>query len=169
MILEDLGVEKKSFIELQELAKEDIFTAHDSMEKTIKLMKAHSLGKSYGLSFIIEWFRKLGLGFKHEKNVRALQDPFLDRLIHYAKNHVLRDIKHGARIPIPESYLLVGVADEGPAYEAAGMENVFSLTKGQIYGMCRIITLGFALVINPLELPACIQDSPDSEPIYLKG
>ncbi|OSX65461.1 hypothetical protein POSPLADRAFT_1134844 [Postia placenta MAD-698-R-SB12] len=149
MILEDLGVEKKSFIELQELAKEDIFTAHDSMEKTIKLMKAHSLGKSYGLSFIIEWFRKLGLGFKHEKNVRALQDPFLDRLIHYAKNHVLRDIKHGARIPIPESYLLVGVADEGPAYEAAGMENVFSLTKGQIY--------------------ACIQDSPDSEPIYLKG
>jgi RNA-dependent RNA polymerase len=58
-------------------------------------------------------------------------------------NDVLRDIKHSARIPIPESYLLVGVADEGPAYKKAGLTNVYILPEGNIFGVFRRNCHGF--------------------------
>lgn len=134
MILEDRGVDKNAFIELQESTKRDIHTASDSMELFYRLLRAHKLGTSFALDFIIRRLRMIGMGFKHEKNVTVLKNPFIDRLIHFAKNHVLRDVKHGARIPIPDSYLLVGVADEGPAYEAEGVENVYCLAKNEIFG-----------------------------------
>jgi RNA-dependent RNA polymerase len=63
-----------------------------------------------------------------------MDNPFFSQLRQVAKNDVLRDIKHSARIPVPDSYLLVGVADEGPAYEAAGDTNIFKLQESQIYG-----------------------------------
>lgn len=48
---------------------------------------------------------------------------------------ILREIKHGARIPVPDSYLLVGVADEGPAYVGKpGYEKVHCLSEHEIYG-----------------------------------
>lgn len=65
-----------------------------------------------------------------------LNNPFFERALQFAKNHVLRDIKHGARIPIPDGHHLVGVADEGPAYKAAGHENVYCLPESHIYGEC---------------------------------
>lgn len=134
MIMEDRGVDKTAFIELQERTKTDIHTASDSMELFYRLLRSHKLGQAFGLDFIILRLRTIGMGFKHEKNVTVLRDPFIDRLIHFAKNHVLRDVKHGARIPIPESYLLVGLADEGPAYEAEGVENVYALKENEIFG-----------------------------------
>ncbi|KZT71262.1 RdRP-domain-containing protein [Daedalea quercina L-15889] len=149
MLMEDRGVDKKAFLDLQERTKREIYTASDSMELFVRLLKAHKLGQSFGLDFIIQGLRMIGMGFKHEKHVAMLQDPFISRLIHIAKNHVLRDVKHGARIPIPDSYLLVGVADEGPAYEQDGVENVYTLKKGEIF--------------------ACIQHPDDPEPTYIKG
>jgi RNA-dependent RNA polymerase len=47
---------------------------------------------------------------------------------------IMRDIKHSARILVPDSHLLVGIADEGPAYVNAGFENVYCLAPGFIYG-----------------------------------
>jgi len=149
MLLEDRGVDKQVFMALQERAKTEIHTASDSMERLVGLLKAHKLATSFGIDFIVRGLRSIGMGFKHEKNDNVLQDPFIDRLIHFAKNHVLRYITHGARIPIPDSYLLVGVADEGPAYEKEGVENVYSLKEGQIY--------------------ACIQYPDDPEPTYIRG
>ncbi|KAH9843166.1 RdRP-domain-containing protein [Rhodofomes roseus] len=148
-LLEDRGVEKPVFVTLQERTKMEIHTASDSMERFVGLLKAHKLGTSFGLDFIVRGLRSIGMGFKHERNVKVLQDPFIDRLIHFAKNHVLRDVKHGARIPIPDSHLLVGVADEGPAYEQEGVNNVYSLKDGEIF--------------------ACIQHSEDDQPTYIKG
>lgn len=134
MIMEDRGVDKNAFIELQERTKTDIHTASDSMELFYRLLKVHKLGQAFGLDYIIRRLRTIGMGFKHEKDVTVLKDPFIDRLIHFAKNDVLRDVKHGARIPIPDSYLLVGIADEGPAYEAEGVENVYTLKENEIFG-----------------------------------
>lgn len=134
MIMEDRGVDKNAFIELQERTKTDIHTASDSMELFYRLLKVHKLGQAFGLDYIIRSLRTIGMGFKHEKDVTVLKDPFIDRLIHFAKNDVLRDVKHGARIPIPDSYLLVGIADEGPAYEAEGVENVYTLKENEIFG-----------------------------------
>ena len=135
MILEDRGVEKQAFLNLQNKAKEAIFTAGDSITNTVRLLRAHRLGMSYRLSFILQGLQRIGMGMQREDAVKHMQDDFIERLIHYGKTHVLRDIKHSARIPIPESYLLVGVADEGPAYQAEGCENVLILQEGQIYGM----------------------------------
>ncbi|KAL6305270.1 RdRP-domain-containing protein [Sparassis latifolia] len=149
MIMEDRGVEKSAFVDLLEKAKAEVYTASDSLTRCIALLKAQSLGPGYRLSFILQCLKAIGMGLEHEKDVQVLDDPFIERLIHYAKNHVLRGMKHAARVPLPESYLLVGVADEGPAYEADGRENVFKLGEGEIF--------------------ACIQGPDDPEPNYLKG
>jgi len=51
--------------------------------------------------------------------------PFLERVLSFCANHVLRNLKYRARIPIPGSWMLVGVADE---YDL--------LQEGEIYGEC---------------------------------
>ncbi|KZT06990.1 RdRP-domain-containing protein [Laetiporus sulphureus 93-53] len=149
MILEDRGVDKKTFLKLQETAKTAVYTATDSIANAIDFLRDHQLGAAFRLPYILESLEKLGMGFGIEGPERTIDDPFIDRLIQYSKNHVLRDIRHGARILIPDSYKLVGVADEGPAYQQEGVENVFCLSPGQIY--------------------ACIQDRDDEAPRYLKG
>ena len=135
MILEDRGVDKSVFITLQERAVAAIVTAVDSVENTVSLLKTHNLGMSFGLPWILQGLRAAGMGMEAEKLAWSLNGTFLHSLIAYAQNHVLRDMKHNARIPIPDSYLLVGIADEGPRYEEEGVENVFCLKEGQIYGM----------------------------------
>ncbi|KAH8099527.1 RdRP-domain-containing protein [Cristinia sonorae] len=134
MILEDRGVEKAHLVKLQDEAIKDIHTARDSLGNASQLLKAHALGRSYNLHYIIQGLRALGMGTDSENDIKhVLSDVFIDRLITFGMNSVLRDIKHKARIPIPNSYHLVGVADEGPAYEAEGKRNVFKLKEGEIF------------------------------------
>ncbi|TBU35633.1 RdRP-domain-containing protein [Dichomitus squalens] len=150
MILEDRGVDKEVFQKLQDKAVEAVVTASDSIDGTVTLLKTHNIGLSLGLPYILRGLKAIGMGMK-EKEVTAgtLNDTFLYSLIGYAQAHILRDMKHSARIPIPDSYLLVGLADEGPAYEAEGVQNVFCLKENQIF--------------------ACVQNETDDEPTYLQG
>ena len=135
MILEDRGVEKTHLVKLQDDAVKDIHTASDSLEQASRLLKAHSLGRGFGLHYTLQGLRAVGMGTQYQIGIKhVLADVFIDRLISFAKNAVLRDIKHKARIPIPDSYHLVGVADEGPAYELEGRKNVFKLSEGEIFG-----------------------------------
>ena len=71
---------------------------------------------------------------RNERARHTLDNEFIRRLLKFAQTHILREIKHEARIPIKEAHQLVGVVDEGPAYEAAGVENVYCLPEGRIYG-----------------------------------
>lgn len=135
MILEDRGVKKQSFMSLQNAAVKNTRTIHDSLVQFRHLLKFHTLGTSYRLSFIIERLIGLGLEINTEDPEKRLDNAFLARLRDFAMTHVLRDIKHSARIPIPNSYLLVGVADEGPAYVEKGYENVYTLQEGKIFGL----------------------------------
>jgi RNA-dependent RNA polymerase len=134
MVLEDRGVKKYSFMALQDMAVADARTIDDSLLQFQRVLKAHSLGGGFRLDFILDQLMKLGLDLKSRDPEQTLDNVFLGRVRHFAMTHVLRDIKHGARIPIPNSWLLVGVADEGPAYVNAGYENVYVLKKGKIYG-----------------------------------
>lgn len=72
-------------------------------------------------------------------------------MVRDSMNHSLREMKFKARIPVPRSYQLVGVADEGHAYikEGARPDKVFTLGEKQIH--------------------VCVQESTDKEPEYLKG
>jgi RNA-dependent RNA polymerase len=138
MALEDRGVDKETFIKLQEEAKANIYLASDSLEQLSSLLAKHSLGGKFRLAFILEQLSKLGLDFKDnkEKKKKAIGGAFFERLLRYSMNHSLREVKFKARIPVPESYQLVGVADEGQAYIKEGVkaEDVFTLGPGRIYG-----------------------------------
>jgi RNA-dependent RNA polymerase len=127
-------VKKESFMALQEMAVADARTIDDSLVQFRHILKAHSLGGGFRLDFILDRLMKLGLDLKSRNPEQRLDNAFLGRVRHFAMTHVLRDIKHGTRIPIPKSWLLVGVADEGPAYVNAGYENIYVLPKGKIYG-----------------------------------
>jgi RNA-dependent RNA polymerase len=138
MLLEDRGVRKESFIDLQEDAKAKIFLAEDSLTTFRELLKSHSLGNMFRVTFILEQLYLLGLDFKNNVNQRkrAIESDFLGRLLRCSMGHALREVKFRARIPVPNSYQLVGVADEGQAYirEGADPGDVFTLPEGHIYG-----------------------------------
>ena len=145
MILEDRGVTKEAFLELQDKAVATINMSSDKILECRKLFREHSFGTSFGLSYIWQFLAVLDVGTQYERTNYTLQDPFFERLIQYAKNDVLRSIKHNARIPLPESWLLVGVADEGVAYVAEGCENVHTLEKGEIYGTLKHFVIVYGI------------------------
>jgi RNA-dependent RNA polymerase len=134
MILEDRGVRPEAFMALQETAIAQARTIDDSIEQFRTILRDHSLGKGYHLDSTLGKLESIGLDLKYIHGRQPIDEPFLTRVRRSAMNHVLRDVKHSARIPVRNSWLLVGVADEGPAYVAEGKENVFCLSAGKIYG-----------------------------------
>ena len=136
MLLEDVGARKESLLDLQRLAVKRARTIDDSISQFNDVLASHNLGSGYRLRHTMGRLQdRYNLDFKSESpRTIAMDNPFFVQLRQIAMNDVLRDIKHSARIPVPDSYLLVGVADEGPAYEAAGHKDVFKLQESQIYG-----------------------------------
>ncbi|KAK0501877.1 RNA-dependent RNA polymerase [Armillaria luteobubalina] len=125
MILEDKQVRKDSLQELQDNAVTDIVTIDDSIKDFNSILKAHSLGSQYRLSYILDKISTLGFDIQ-QGHTPSINTPFLKQIHQVAKIDVL--------IPIPGSYLLVGIPDEGPAFEQSGYENVFTLKENEIYG-----------------------------------
>lgn len=112
MILETLGVPAKVFIKLQDEAVREVEEATQTLAKCSKFLDAHGIGTSYRLSSVMLNLHKLKVGLQFEAGASLnLNDPFLDRAIEFAANHVLRVMKHKARIPVKGSYTLVGVVD----------------------------------------------------------
>ena len=136
MTLEDRGIERDTFMGLQEKAKADIYLARDSLNNFLKLLENHGLGFKFHLSFILEQLIKLKLDFKDSTDKKAIKSSFFERLLRFSLHHSLREVKFKARIPVPDSYQLVGVADEGRAYIQEGLDedHVFTLKPGTIYG-----------------------------------
>src|ERR1700759_1665723 len=106
MILEDRGVSKEAFIELQELAKRDVYTACDSLADFRKLLKANNLGNKFHVAFILEQLSLLGLDLTDRDGKKVIGNALFGRLLRYAINDTLRKMKHRARIPVPNSYQL---------------------------------------------------------------
>jgi RNA-dependent RNA polymerase len=125
------------------MAVADARMVDDSLEQFRKVLTSHSLGTKFRLSSLMKRLIDLGIDI-HDGQEAILRDPFHARLRRVAMNHILRDIKHHARIPLPRSHQLVGIADEGPAYVAAGYQNVFTLQDGQVYGQ-RPLVLAFTI------------------------
>jgi RNA-dependent RNA polymerase len=136
MLLEDVGARKDSFLGLLRKAVERARTIDDSILQFNDVLKSHNLGSGYRLRQTMGRLQdRYNLDFKSAgPRTISMDNPFFAQLRQIAMNDVLRDIKHSAKIPVPDSYLLVGVADEGPAYEAAGYKDVFKLQESQIYG-----------------------------------
>ena len=140
MALEDLGVKQKAFVDLQEEAKACIYLASGSLSVFVGLLRSQSLGGQFHLAFVLEHLVKLGLDLRDHPGGRdAIGSAFLGRLVRDSMNHSLREMKFKARIPVPRSYQLVGVADEGRAYIKEGVQpdQVFTLGEKEIYGATR--------------------------------
>jgi RNA-dependent RNA polymerase len=171
MALDNRGVKTQAFVDLQEEAKASIYLSSSSLEEFRKQLVKHGLGSKFHLAFILEQLNKLGLDFKesYQKKRKAIRSAFFERLLRYAMNHSLREVKYKARIPIPNSYQLVGVADEGRAYinEGANEGDVYTLKEGFIYGM---FLRRFAVILShTYDAIVCVQESAHEPPIYLKG
>ncbi|KAG1741976.1 RNA dependent RNA polymerase-domain-containing protein [Suillus lakei] len=148
-VLEDRGASKDTFLELQQKVVAEARTAHDSVDLYAALLESHGLSLSFRLASTMRKLNTLGLELNPTHLQRNIDTPFLAQLRACAINHVLRAVKHDARIPIPNSYMLMGVTDEGPAYEKKGYSNVFKLPPGKIY--------------------ACVHKPGENEPMWLHG
>ena len=104
MVLEGLGVRYEVFKRLQDAAVRDVNEATKSLKKAAKTLDKFGLGVSYRLSSMLHHLAKLDI-------TPSIMDDFYDRVIEITIHHVLRDLKHHARIPVDEGYTLVGVAD----------------------------------------------------------
>jgi RNA-dependent RNA polymerase len=136
MILEDRGIRKETFLELQNRAVSQTLLAYGSLEQLYTFMHTYSFCTAHKLA---KTLRKLAdtynLHLDRTEPRRCLADPFLGSVAHTIVNSVLRDIKHRARIRVPDSWALVGVADEGVTYEKTpGYEGIFTLSQGEVYG-----------------------------------
>ena len=103
MVLEGLGVEYEIFKEYQDGAVREAEGARQDFERAGRLLESFGLGASFRLPSIMYHLHKLGVPMQRE-------DPFFKHLMDFSINHVLRELKHHARIPI-RGYTLVGVAD----------------------------------------------------------
>ncbi|KIJ26580.1 hypothetical protein M422DRAFT_785200, partial [Sphaerobolus stellatus SS14] len=148
VILEDLGVPLEAFMELQRRAVADVYTVKSDMRKFSEFLRKHHLGNIFQLDMLAKQLSEHGLEFGHDDPQRRIAFPFFTRLVAYSTTHVLRELKFKARIPVPQSYQLVGVADEGMAWVKRGMKNVKLLEEGEIF--------------------ACIHEN-GKEPFWLEG
>ncbi|KXN89587.1 putative RNA-dependent RNA polymerase 1 [Leucoagaricus sp. SymC.cos] len=150
MLLEDLNVSRDAFLALQDDEVAKARTIHDNIDCFRSVLWGHHLGRPFRFSWMIKQLQELGFEINNKNPEKPnIDSPFLKQVREVAMMDILRDIKHSARILVPDSHLLVGVADEGPAYQKHGFENVYCLRPGQVY--------------------ACIQEGFDREPYWLEG
>ncbi|KAJ3519584.1 hypothetical protein NMY22_g13130 [Coprinellus aureogranulatus] len=105
MLLEGLGVPFETFKRFQDMAVRETHEASQSLSKAGKLFQCHGLGASFRIPSVMSSLASLGI-------TRLVGDTFFDKCMEFAQNHVLRDLKHKARIRVPGAWTLVGVADE---------------------------------------------------------
>jgi len=104
MILDGLGVPFEAFQKYQRRAIHEVNHASTSLGRTAELLQSHGLGAAYRLPSTLLNLEKLyveSMGSNH----------FYRQILEHAINHILREIKYHARIPIPKAHTLVGVAD----------------------------------------------------------
>eukprot|EP01103_Thecamoeba_quadrilineata_P021406 TRINITY_DN9833_c0_g1_i1.p1 TRINITY_DN9833_c0_g1~~TRINITY_DN9833_c0_g1_i1.p1 ORF type:complete len:1053 (-),score=216.06 TRINITY_DN9833_c0_g1_i1:401-3313(-) len=104
-VLEDRGVDLTTFRSLQKQAISVLREASTSAKKAAAFFKFKSIGApSFKLARVIKGLADLGLNFS--------DDPFLAKVLELSLLMSLRDLKHRARIPVPNGFTLMGVMDE---------------------------------------------------------
>jgi RNA-dependent RNA polymerase len=109
MVLEGLGVPYDTFKRYQDAAVREAQDSGKDLERAARMLEMFGLGASYRLPSVMLHLHKLG--------VRMPKHDFYQNMMEFAVNHVLRELKHHARIPIP-GWTLVGVVDVHDYLEA---------------------------------------------------
>ncbi|KAG7099381.1 hypothetical protein E1B28_001236 [Marasmius oreades] len=104
MLLEGLGVPFETFEMYQDRAVKQAEDATQSLNGAARMLESCGLGTSYRLTSVLLSLSRLGID-------TLAWDSFYQKMMQYAVHHVLRMLKNHARIPIPNAWTLVGVAD----------------------------------------------------------
>ncbi|THH30362.1 hypothetical protein EUX98_g3831 [Antrodiella citrinella] len=104
MVLEGLDVPFETIQALQDHAVASVRGSTESLPHAARFMETYGLGASYQLPSVMLSLSLLGLD-------SVLQDPFSDDMMTFAIYHVLRELKHHARILVPNAWNLLGIAD----------------------------------------------------------
>ena len=135
------------FIYLLKNEIEEVYNSHKSTNNLVKILRKHSFGTSFRFTTLLSRLsNKYGLDIDTKNPMRCIRTDFINNIISCYTNFIFRGFKYRCRIPVPNSWTLVGIADEGPAYISQKRYkacDVFTLRKGQIYGMINHINIYF--------------------------
>lgn len=109
MILEDRNVRLDVFKRLQQESVREVYTIDESISKFYTVLRNNSLGGTFRLGWILQRIEGL-MGIEPDDPDMSWDNAFWLRLRSVAVNHVLRDIKHRARIRIPDSHVSLGTS-----------------------------------------------------------
>ncbi|KAI0033371.1 RNA-directed RNA polymerase 2 [Vararia minispora EC-137] len=105
MLLEGLGVPYEVFERYQDKAVAEVKEAKADVRGAAGLLERYGLGTSFRIPSVLNSLARLGID-------HIIGDVFYDKVLEFAVNHILRDLKNHARIPVPQGWTLVGVVDE---------------------------------------------------------
>ncbi|QRW04034.1 RNA-dependent RNA polymerase [Ceratobasidium sp. AG-Ba] len=105
MLMWTNGVESSVFEEMMERTLKETIDGMQSFEGAKKLLLRNRLGGAFRLSDTFDRLSRLQL----EPNQAGVRTKGLDKLLNGALYHIKVGLKHKARIPVPESYTLVGL------------------------------------------------------------
>ncbi|KAK0238675.1 RdRP-domain-containing protein [Armillaria nabsnona] len=123
-LLEHHEVPHKSFTDLQDRSIAEVRQIKKSLDAAATTFTHHGLGASFHLESL---FRNIARTLQVElsedlDSESGVHYGLLKTVIAYGATHILREIKHRARIRVPGSYTLIGVSDEWDCLE-----------EGQVY------------------------------------
>ncbi|KAG0152502.1 hypothetical protein CROQUDRAFT_35271 [Cronartium quercuum f. sp. fusiforme G11] len=105
-VLEDLGIHEQVFLSLQRTMLQTVERSRTNMRRASELMRSLSLAHQSGLSNVLKQLGNM-LGDESDPCSEFIEECY-DLMIMQS----LRDLKYRARIPLKDSFTLVGVADE---------------------------------------------------------
>lgn len=151
VLLEHHGVPQRSLIKLQDDATREVDSIRTSLSQASKLFSRHNLGASFHLPSLFDnILAVLGLDITEDFAGDGVYHELIKDCLSCARTHVLREIKHHARIPVPGSYTLLGVSDEWAC-----------LREGEIYATIEDDRTG---LYHPVEGRVLITRSPQLHP-----
>lgn len=126
MLLENNGVKSQVFLKYQRAAVQEAQECLASASGLCRTMERYALGSSYAASSLFRIINDHKIFDLDNLSVMQFGVPgFIHRLAQLVHVHVLRELKHHARIPVPNAWALVGVADEWDM-----------LDENEVYGGC---------------------------------
>jgi RNA-dependent RNA polymerase len=143
MILEGLGVPYSVFEMYQDKAVHEVQSSKKDIFDSAHMLEKYGLGMSFRVTSVLTSLSKLGISHLSE-------DRFYVKSLDFAVNHILRDLKNHARIPVPKAWTLVGVCDVHDQLE-----------KNQIFACIKETTSNSFVY---LEGPVLISRSPTIHP-----
>lgn len=145
-VLEDLGVADETFMKLQQDEVNSLRESTKSILLAASFLKRQRVGSgSNRFPWMVETLGNLGLNFR--------DDRFLERAFELTLLTALRDLKHRARIPVPDGVTLIGIVDETGVLE-----------EGEVYcpyewenGVVGLVTGHVLITRSPVHHPGDVQ------------